>query len=90
MCIIYVVVPCSTSNLWWLYNLYRAFYQPWKDLTQGQTGSQKMEELHACHSLLDIVSNVLGKRPSELLVSSTYDVDRFGAFEWERSIMQTE
>ncbi|XP_009352441.2 LOW QUALITY PROTEIN: uncharacterized protein LOC103943806 [Pyrus x bretschneideri] len=76
----------AEANLSWRW----AFYQPWKDLTQGQTGSQKMEELHACHSLLDIVSNVLGKRPSELLVSSTYDVDRFGAFEWERSIMQTE
>ncbi|KAM1057176.1 hypothetical protein ACFX2A_031156 [Malus domestica] len=76
----------AEANLSWRW----AFYQPWKDLTQEQTGSQKMEELHACHSLLDIVSNVLGKRPSELLVSSTYDVDRFGAFEWERSIMQTE
>lgn len=54
------------------------------------TGSQKMEELHACQSLLVIISNVLGKGPSELQVSLTQEVDRLGVFEWERSIAETQ
>lgn len=78
MCIICLVIPWSTSNLFWLYNLCWTFDQPWKDLTLELTGSQKMEELHACQSLLDIISNVLGKGPPEVLVSATYDVDTWG------------
>ncbi|RVW99703.1 hypothetical protein CK203_021465 [Vitis vinifera] len=30
----------------------RSFYQPWKDLTSEPTDLQKMDELHACQSLL--------------------------------------
>jgi nucleolar pre-ribosomal-associated protein 1 len=54
------------------------------------TDSQKMEELHACESLLVIFSNVLGKRASEFQVSSTQDIDRFAVFEWERRIIGSQ
>ncbi|KAM1857389.1 hypothetical protein ACFX14_007500 [Malus domestica] len=46
----------------------------------------KIPTLHACQSLLDIISNVLGKGPPEVLVSATYDVDNLGAFEWKKNI----
>lgn len=74
----------------WSYNLCRSFDQPWKDPMLEVTDSQKMEELHACESLLVIFSNLLGKQSSEFQVSSTQDIDRFGVFEWEKSIITSQ
>ncbi|XP_024160593.1 uncharacterized protein LOC112167757 isoform X2 [Rosa chinensis] len=67
-----------------------SFDQPWKDPMLEVTDSQKMEELHACESLLVIFSSLLGKQSSEFQVSSTQDIDRFGVFEWEKSIITSQ
>ncbi|KAL6205507.1 hypothetical protein ACLB2K_022766 [Fragaria x ananassa] len=74
------------ANLAWRWS----FDQPWKDPMLEVTDSQKMKELHACELLLVIFSNLLGKQSSEFQVSSTQDMDRFGVFEWERSIITSQ
>lgn len=54
-----------------------------------RTDLQKMDELHACQTLLVIYSNVLGSRPSGLQFLSTEDIDKLDVFQWERSILET-
>ncbi|XP_048318581.2 uncharacterized protein LOC107431767 isoform X2 [Ziziphus jujuba] len=66
-----------------------SFYQPWKDPSLELTELQKIEELHACQTLLVIFSNVLGSRPSEFQILSTEDVENFDVFQWEKSVLET-
>lgn len=66
---------------------YRSFYQPWKDLSLELTDSQKLDELHACQTLLFVMSNVLGSMNSESLRSLTEDVQKIDSFEREKGIL---
>ncbi|KAK9268341.1 hypothetical protein L1049_000090 [Liquidambar formosana] len=52
-----------------------SFYQPWKDLSSEQTDLEKLDELHACQTLLVMISNVLGERSLDLHVLSHQDVE---------------
>uniref|UniRef100_A0A5B6YI04 Nucleolar pre-ribosomal-associated protein 1 N-terminal domain-containing protein n=1 Tax=Davidia involucrata TaxID=16924 RepID=A0A5B6YI04_DAVIN len=77
--------PAEASPTWrW------SFYQPWKDLTADLTNSEKMDEVHACQTLLVIIANVLGKNSSDFQVLSHQDLEKCGVFKWERSILETE
>eukprot|EP00261_Vitis_vinifera_P031648 XP_019072891.1 PREDICTED: uncharacterized protein LOC100264016 isoform X4 [Vitis vinifera] len=67
-----------------------SFYQPWKDLTSEPTDLQKMDELHACQSLLVVISNFLGKKSLDAPFLSHQDVENSGVYKWERSIIETE
>lgn len=68
----------------------RSFYQPWKDLTSEPTDLEKMDELHACQSLLVVISNFLGKKSLDAPFLSHQDVENSGVYKWERSIIETE
>ncbi|KAH1197429.1 Nucleolar pre-ribosomal-associated protein 1 [Glycine max] len=65
-----------------------SFYQPWKDDSLELTDSQKMEEYHACLTLLVIVSNVLGGKKLESASLSPVDLEKSGLFQWERSLLR--
>ncbi|XP_050368197.1 uncharacterized protein LOC126786419 [Argentina anserina] len=81
---LWLKIPCpNEANSAWRWS----FDQPWKDPMLEVIDSQRMEELHACESLIVVFSNLLGKRSSEFQVSSTQDIDRFGVFDWEKSIL---
>lgn len=67
----------------------RSFYGPWKDLSLEVTDLQKMDELHACQTLLVIFANVLSRKPVDSQVLSPLDVEKSGVFEWEKSIIRT-
>ncbi|KAJ0045378.1 hypothetical protein Pint_04163 [Pistacia integerrima] len=67
-----------------------SFYQPWKDLSSEMTDLEKMDEVHACQSLLVIISNVLGKKSIDSQVLSYEDAEISGVFEWEKSIIKTQ
>ncbi|KAA8534396.1 hypothetical protein F0562_031913 [Nyssa sinensis] len=67
-----------------------SFYQPWKDLTADLTDSERMDEVHACQSLLVIIANVLGKNSLDFQVLSHQDLEKCGVFKWERSVLETE
>lgn len=67
-----------------------SFYQPWKDLTSEQTDLEKMDELHACQSLLVVISNFLGKKSLDAPFLSHQDAENSGVYKWERSIIETE
>ncbi|KAK1584375.1 hypothetical protein Q3G72_032415 [Acer saccharum] len=67
-----------------------SFYKPWKDLSSVPTDLQKMDELHACQTLVVIISNILGKKSSDSLVLSCQDFEISSVFEWERSIIEAE
>lgn len=67
-----------------------SFYQPWKDLTSEPTDLEKMDELHACQSLLVVISNFLGKKSLDAPFLSHLDVENSGVYKWERSIIETE
>ncbi|KDO62635.1 hypothetical protein CISIN_1g0000572mg, partial [Citrus sinensis] len=67
-----------------------SFYQPWKDLSLELTDLQKIDELHACQTLLVIISNVLGKKSLDSQVLSCLDDKISSVFSWERSIIGTE
>ncbi|XP_019455735.1 PREDICTED: uncharacterized protein LOC109356706 isoform X2 [Lupinus angustifolius] len=64
------------------------FYQPWKDHSLELTDSQKMEEYHACLTLLVIISNVIGEEKLESARLSPLDVEKSGLFQWERSLLK--
>lgn len=69
----------------------RSFYQPWKDLSSEPTDLEKMDELHACQSLLVVISNFLGKKSIDSTVLSSHlDMENSGVYKWERSIIETE
>ncbi|XAR52354.1 hypothetical protein NMG60_11020377 [Bertholletia excelsa] len=68
-----------------------SFYQPWKDLSSKSLESVKMDELHACQSLLLTIANIIGKRkPLKSQFLSPQDVEHYGVFKWERSIIETK
>ena len=54
------------------------------------TELQKMDELHACQTLLYIMANVLGSMRSEWLQSWVEDLQKVDAFEWEKHILETD
>lgn len=54
------------------------------------TDIQKMDEQHACQTLLFIFANVLRNDKSlDLQFLSPLDVERCGVYEWEKSIIGT-
>ncbi|XP_062077760.1 uncharacterized protein LOC133782458 isoform X2 [Humulus lupulus] len=67
-----------------------SFYQPWMDLFLELTDLQKIGELHACQILLHIIAHVLGSPRSEGLQSLLEEMQRIDAFEWEKSILETD
>lgn len=69
--------------------LFRSFYQPRKDqsLEVTGTGTQNMEEYHACQNLLVIVANVLGGKKLESACLSPLDVEISSLIKWERSLL---
>ena len=68
-------------------SLYRSFYEQWKEPALELTDLQKMDELHACQTLLVIFANGLRRKPLDLQVLSPLDVERSGVYEWEKSII---
>ncbi|XP_058070405.1 uncharacterized protein LOC131219338 isoform X2 [Magnolia sinica] len=64
-----------------------SYYQPWKDLSWEQTDEQKIDERHACQTLLMMFSNALGGKASGLPVLSHRDVENSGLCMWEREII---
>ncbi|XP_050893482.1 uncharacterized protein LOC127100380 isoform X3 [Lathyrus oleraceus] len=66
-----------------------SFYQPRKDqsLEVTGTGTQNMEEYHACQNLLVIVANVLGGKKLESACLSPLDVEISSLIKWERSLL---
>ncbi|EXB50294.1 hypothetical protein L484_017832 [Morus notabilis] len=77
------ICPPAEANPSWRWS----FYQPWKDLSLELTDSQKLDELHACQTLLFVMSNVLGSMNSESLRSLTEDVRKIDSFEREKGIL---
>ncbi|XP_037495810.1 uncharacterized protein LOC105637608 isoform X2 [Jatropha curcas] len=49
---------------------------------------QKMEEHHACQTLMVIISNILGKKPLDSQVLSFQDKENSDVFEWERTMLE--
>lgn len=68
-------------------HFYRSYYQPWKDLSLELTDLQKMEEHHACQSLLPIFSNALQGSSVKLSGLSCLDVQESGLFSREKNIV---
>ncbi|XP_058732060.1 uncharacterized protein LOC131603666 isoform X2 [Vicia villosa] len=66
-----------------------SFYQPRKDrsLELSGTGTQNMEEYHACQNLLVIIANVLGGKKIESACLSPLDVEISSLVKWERSLL---
>ncbi|KAL1172482.1 hypothetical protein V6Z11_A05G351400 [Gossypium hirsutum] len=67
-----------------------SFEHPWEDQSSQLNDLERIDELHACQSLLLIISNVLWKKSSDFQALSLQDIDNSGAFKWERSILETE
>ncbi|XP_022717540.1 uncharacterized protein LOC111276058 isoform X2 [Durio zibethinus] len=67
-----------------------SFDQPWKDHSSELTGLERIDELHACQTLLLMISNMLWRKSSDFWELSLQDVENSGVFEWERSIIETE
>ncbi|KAL3736326.1 hypothetical protein ACJRO7_025308 [Eucalyptus globulus] len=65
-----------------------SFHQPWKDLTSERTDQERLDEHHACQTLLLIISSTLRTGSSNPLAISPQDVERCGVYEWERSIVE--
>ncbi|RDY02938.1 Nucleolar pre-ribosomal-associated protein 1, partial [Mucuna pruriens] len=66
----------------------RSFYQPWEDHSLELSDSQKMEEYHACLTLLVVISNVVGGKKLESSCLSPVDLEKSGLFQWERSLLR--
>ncbi|KAK9146056.1 hypothetical protein Sjap_005959 [Stephania japonica] len=77
--------PVETNSAWrWSY------YKPWEDLISTQTELEKIEERHACQTLLVIFSNALKGKAfglGLLPILTHQDLAKSGVFEWERSIL---
>ncbi|XVF29975.1 hypothetical protein REPUB_Repub16aG0017500 [Reevesia pubescens] len=67
-----------------------SFEQPWKDHSSELTSLERIDELHACQTLLLMISNVLWRKSSDFLAFSLKYVENSGVFKWERSIIETE
>ncbi|KAJ6753566.1 NUCLEOLAR PRERIBOSOMAL-ASSOCIATED PROTEIN 1 [Salix purpurea] len=65
-----------------------SFCQQWKDLSCEPSESQRMNEQHACQSLLVVISKILGKKSSDDPRVSLKDVHNSGLYEWERIIAE--
>ncbi|GLT56603.1 hypothetical protein SLA2020_296340 [Shorea laevis] len=60
-----------------------SFFEPWRDHSSELTDLQKIDQIHACQTLMAMIPNVLGKKPVDLQVLSHQDV-----YKWERSIIE--
>ncbi|OVA06085.1 hypothetical protein BVC80_91g1 [Macleaya cordata] len=67
-----------------------SFDQPWKDSSSELTDLQKVDEYHACQTLLLVFSNALRGKSLDLPVLSHRDLEDSGVFAWERNILTTE
>ncbi|KAF5728208.1 hypothetical protein HS088_TW21G00353 [Tripterygium wilfordii] len=67
-----------------------SFYQPWKDHSSELSESQKMDELHASQSILARISNYIGKKSIDLEGLRFEDMEKYGAFKWERSLIDSK
>ncbi|KAM7519592.1 hypothetical protein LguiB_018554 [Lonicera macranthoides] len=70
-----------------------SYYQPWKDLSFESTDGEKMDEIHACQTLLLILANLLYKKKQLSLHSqllSPQDLENSGVLQWERNYLETE
>ncbi|KAF8026216.1 hypothetical protein BT93_F2887 [Corymbia citriodora subsp. variegata] len=65
-----------------------SFHQPWKDLSLERTDLERLDEHHACQTLLLIISTRLRTSSSSPLPLSPQDVERCGMYKWERSIVE--
>lgn len=76
--------PAEANRSWrWSY------YQPWNDRSLELTDLEKMDELHACQTLLVNISNVLGNKSLDSsCVVTCRDVEKSGVFKWERNILE--
>ncbi|KAL5548345.1 hypothetical protein UlMin_003576 [Ulmus minor] len=81
-------IRCPTeANPSWRWS----FYQPWKDLSLELSDSQKMDELHACQTLLSTMSSLLGTNPSEVhRVFADEEGKRNEVFDWEKCMLETD
>ncbi|XWS10328.1 hypothetical protein CRYUN_Cryun39dG0066900 [Craigia yunnanensis] len=67
-----------------------SFDQPWEDHSSELTDLERIDQLHACQTLLLMISNVLSRKSSDFHALSLQDIDNSGVFIWERSIIVTE
>lgn len=94
-CLVLLFMPCIPNEVHlWETKMpcvgVRSFEHPWEDQSSQLNDLERIDELHACQSLLLIISNVLRKKSSDFQGLSLQDVDNSGAFQWERSILETE
>ncbi|KAE8719932.1 DEAD-box ATP-dependent RNA helicase 32 [Hibiscus syriacus] len=66
-----------------------SFGQPWEDDSSELSELERIDELHACQSLLLTLGNALRGKPSDFQGLSLQDVDNSGVFNWETGILQT-
>lgn len=66
-----------------------SYYRPWEDRSSLFTDTQKMEEQHACQTLLMIFSDSVQRSSLDLPVLSCQDVENSGLFAWERNLILT-
>ncbi|XP_048234758.1 uncharacterized protein LOC8266787 isoform X2 [Ricinus communis] len=79
-------VRCPTeANPDWKWS----FDKPWEDPKLEISDLQKMDEYHACQTLMVIISSVLGKKPLDSQVLSHQNLVNSEVFEWERRIIET-
>ncbi|GMI77626.1 EMBRYO DEFECTIVE 2788 [Hibiscus trionum] len=67
-----------------------SFEQPWEEDSAQLTDLERMDEVHACQSLLLTLSNVLRRKSADFQGLSLQDVDESGVFEWETSILEPQ
>ena len=80
----------SEEKLNVMYYLYRSFDQLLEDNCSELTDLERIDELHACQTLLLMISNVLWRKSSDFHALSVQDIENSGVFIWERSIIETE
>ncbi|KAK9082672.1 hypothetical protein Scep_029143 [Stephania cephalantha] len=71
-------------------SLLLSYYKPWEDLTSTQTELEKIEERHACQTLIVIFSDALKGKSSELgllPILTHQDLAKSGVFEWEKNFL---
>ncbi|KAL9254329.1 Nucleolar pre-ribosomal-associated protein 1-like protein [Drosera capensis] len=77
--------PPELNPMWrWSYDL------PLADASSEETDMERLDELHACQSLLLILSEHLEKIASNYQRLSYHDLENSGVFQWERSIIEIE
>ncbi|GAV68651.1 Npa1 domain-containing protein [Cephalotus follicularis] len=64
-----------------------SFYQPWENLSFELTVLDKMDEFHACQTLLVMILNA-GKKSLDLQGILPEDLENSGLYKWERSIIE--